>query len=75
MDAPGAARSDDEHRRYAARDRFAKARVARLATVDADGRPARIRFTAEVPSLQDRTRTLTTTYDYRGWGEPVDVTP
>ena len=43
--------------------------------VDADGRPARIRYTADVPSLQGRTRTLTTTYDYRAWGEPVDVTP
>jgi hypothetical protein len=43
--------------------------------VDADGRPARIRFTAEVPSLRGGTRTMTTTYDYRGWGEPVDVTP
>ena len=43
--------------------------------VDADGRPARIRYTADVPSLQGRTRTLTTTYDYRAWSEPVDVTP
>jgi hypothetical protein len=43
--------------------------------VDADGRPARIRYEAEVPSLQGSTRTMTTTYDYRGWGEPVDVTP
>ena len=43
--------------------------------VDGDGRPARIRFEADVPSLQGRTRTMTTTYDYRGWGEPVDVTP
>ena len=43
--------------------------------VDADGRPARIRYTADVPSYEGRTRTLTTTYDYRAWGEPVDVTP
>lgn len=43
--------------------------------VDADGRPARIRYVADVPSLQGRTRTMTTTYDYRAWGEPVDVTP
>ena len=43
--------------------------------VDADGRPARIRYTADVPSYDGRTRTLTTTYDYRAWGEPVDVTP
>ena len=43
--------------------------------VDVEGRPARIRYTAEVPSLQGRTRTLTTTYDYRAWGKPVDVTP
>jgi hypothetical protein len=44
--------------------------------VDDEGRPARIRYVAEVPSLQQgRTRTMTTTYDYRGWGEPVDVTP
>ena len=42
--------------------------------LDADGRPARIRYAADVPSLQGRTRTMTTTYDYRGWGEPVDVT-
>ena len=43
--------------------------------VDADGRPARIRYVAEVPSLQGLSRTMTTTYDYRGWGAPVDVTP
>jgi hypothetical protein len=43
--------------------------------VDGEGRPARIRYTVEVPSLQGRTRTMVTTYDYRGWGEPVDVTP
>jgi hypothetical protein len=43
--------------------------------LDGDGRPARIRYEADVPSLQGRTRTMTTTYDYRGWGEPVDVTP
>ena len=43
--------------------------------VDAGGRPARIRYTAGVPSLLGRPRTLTTTYDYRAWGEPVDVTP
>ncbi len=43
--------------------------------VDAQGRPARIRYAADVPSLQQgRTRTMTTTYDYRAWGEPVDVT-
>lgn len=42
--------------------------------VDADGLPARIRYVAEVPALQGRTRTMTKTYDYRGWGEPVDVT-
>ena len=42
--------------------------------VDADGRPARIRDAADVPSLQGRTLTMTTTYDDRGWGEPVDVT-
>ena len=38
MEAPGAARDDDD-RHDAARRRFAEARVARLATVDADGRP------------------------------------
>ena len=43
--------------------------------VAADGRPARIRYEAAVPSLQGQPRTMTTTYDYRGWGEPVDVTP
>jgi hypothetical protein len=43
--------------------------------VDAEGRAARIRYEAGVPSLQGGTRTMTTTYDYRGWGEPVDVTP
>lgn len=43
--------------------------------VAADGRPARIRYEATVPSLQGQPRTMTTTYDYRGWGEPVDVTP
>lgn len=44
--------------------------------VDADGRPVRIRYTVVLPSVQDgRTRTLVTTYDYTGWGEPVDVTP
>lgn len=43
--------------------------------VDAEVRPARIRYQAEVPSLQGRTRSVTTTYDYRGWGQPVDVTP
>jgi hypothetical protein len=42
--------------------------------VDADGRPARIRYEVDVPSLQGGTRTMTTTYDDRGWGEPVDVT-
>lgn len=43
--------------------------------VDDEGRPARIRCAVEVPSLQGRTRTMVTTYDYRGWGEPVDLTP
>lgn len=44
--------------------------------VDGQGRPARIRYTVTLPSLQEgRTRSLVTTYDYRGWGEPVDVTP
>ena len=55
--------------------------IARLAElpvevwVDGEGRPARIRYTVEVPSLKGRTRTLVTTYDYRDWGEPVDLTP
>lgn len=44
--------------------------------VDDSGRPARIRYTVTLPSLQQgRSRTLVTTYDYRDWGEPVDVTP
>lgn len=44
--------------------------------VDGQGRPARIRYTVALPSLQEgRTRSIVTTYDYRGWGEPVDVTP
>ena len=44
--------------------------------VDGAGRPARIRYTVELPSLQEgRTRTMVTTYDYRDWGQPVDVTP
>lgn len=43
--------------------------------VDDQGRPARIRYTVELPSLQGRTRTMVTTYDYRSWGEPVDLTP
>lgn len=55
--------------------------IARLADlpvevwVDDEGRPARIRYTVELPSLQGRTRTMVTTYDYRSWGEPVDLTP
>ena len=43
--------------------------------VDTDGLPARIRYVADVPSLTGGTRTMTTTYDYRDWGAPVDVTP
>ena len=44
--------------------------------LDRQGRPARIRYTAVLASLQPgRTRSTTTTYDYAGWGEPVDVTP
>ena len=44
--------------------------------VDGEGRPARIRYTVELPSLQEgRTRTMVTTYDYRDWGQPVDLTP
>lgn len=43
--------------------------------IDDHGRPARIRYTVVLPSLQGRTRSIMTTYDYRGWGEPVDVTP
>ena len=43
--------------------------------VDAGGRAARIRYEVEVPSFQGAPRTMTTTYDYRGWGRPVDVTP
>ena len=39
MNAAGAPGSDEAHRHGVARDRFARARVARLATVDADGRP------------------------------------
>jgi PPOX class probable F420-dependent enzyme len=39
VNVAAAARGDDEHRHDLARDRFAVARVARLATVDADGRP------------------------------------
>ena len=43
--------------------------------VDDEGRPARIRYTVELPSLRGGTRTMVTTYDYRAWGEPVDLTP
>lgn len=44
--------------------------------VDGEGRPARIRYTVELPSLQEgRIRTMVTTYDYRDWGKPVDLTP
>ena len=44
--------------------------------VDSEGRPARIRYTVELPSAQEgRTRRMVTTYDYRDWGQPVDVTP
>ena len=39
MNAAGAPGSDEAHRHGVARDRFARARVARLATVDADGGP------------------------------------
>lgn len=44
--------------------------------VDDAGRPARIRYTVVLPSVQQgRSRTMVTTYDYSCWGEPVDVTP
>ena len=44
--------------------------------LDDAGRPLRIRYRADVPSLQaGRTRTMITTYDYRDWGQPVDVAP
>lgn len=44
--------------------------------VDDAGRPARIRYTVVLPSLQQgRSRTMVTTYDYTRWGQPVDVTP
>jgi len=39
VNAAAAARSDDAHRHGVARDRFALARVARLATADAVGQP------------------------------------
>jgi hypothetical protein len=44
--------------------------------LDDAGLPLRIRYTVELPSMQEgRQRTVVTTYDYRGWGEPVDLAP